>query len=143
MPYLYKDDIAIADIAFEAWGDTLEDMIKSASDALLGIMVENPESIEAETSREVKIEASSPDMLLFRLLNEIVYLKDAQCSFFRVSEAVVNEKDGELVLDAVLTGEPIDISKHNTMTDIKAVTMHMFSVEKTDNCWRAVVVADI
>ena len=33
MPYRYRDDIATADAAFEAWGDTEEEMIIAAADA--------------------------------------------------------------------------------------------------------------
>ena len=41
MPYHYLDDVAIADIAFEAYGESKEEMFIAASDALMNVMVED------------------------------------------------------------------------------------------------------
>ncbi|HOV88133.1 MAG TPA: archease, partial [Syntrophobacteraceae bacterium] len=40
MPFRYIEDIATADVAFEAWGETLEDLCVAAADATMNVMVE-------------------------------------------------------------------------------------------------------
>ena len=44
MPYAYAEDIAVSDIAFHAWGQTLEETFRAAADATVQAMVENPEA---------------------------------------------------------------------------------------------------
>ncbi len=39
MPYQFVDEIATADIAFEAWGEDLEEMLAAAADATMNVMV--------------------------------------------------------------------------------------------------------
>ena len=143
MPYRYIDSIAIADAAFEVWDASIKEIFKSASEALLGIMLNNREVLSAELVKTINIEAETYDMLLFRMLNEIIYLKDAESSFYIVSDTVLKRKGNLLTLEAVLSGEKIDTSKHNTIVDVKAVTMHELSVVKKDDIWRAFVVVDV
>ena len=45
MPYRYLEDIATADVAFEAWGDTLEEMFVAAADATMNVMVSDLDTI--------------------------------------------------------------------------------------------------
>jgi len=46
-------------------------------------------------------------------------------------------------LNAKGTGEPLDATRHHQRADVKAVTLHDFSVEKEDDGWRARVLLDI
>ena len=48
MPYEFLDDIAIADIAFTAWGPTLEETFVAAADAVVSAMVDNLDSIQLQ-----------------------------------------------------------------------------------------------
>ena len=92
MSYRYLDDIATADIAFEAAGGTPEEMFKTAADALLGVMIESPGSVAAVRTQEIRVEADSLDMLLFRFLGELVFLKDARRLLLRVAGARIGKR---------------------------------------------------
>jgi SHS2 domain-containing protein len=46
-------------------------------------------------------------------------------------------------LNAVTTGEAIDRDRHEQRVDVKAVTLHRFQLEKTDDGWTAMVILDI
>ena len=46
-------------------------------------------------------------------------------------------------LEAKLSGEKIDTGKHNMIVDVKAVSFHMYKVEKTDDGWKAFVILDV
>ena len=143
MPYRYMDDIATADAAFEAWGDTEEEMFIAAADALMNVMVENLESVSAKENRTLHVVSESVDMLLFHLLEEIIYFKDAEGLLLRVSEIHLSHKNKHVTLDADVYGEKIDPSKHEFNVDVKAVTIHRFNVEQTSHGWKATVVLDV
>ncbi len=44
---------------------------------------------------------------------------------------------------AELSGERLNPARHDLRVDVKAVTMHRFSVEERNSRWRAVVVLDV
>ena len=143
MPYRYLDDIATADAAFEAAGTTPEEMFVAAADALLGIMVESPDSVMVARTLDIRLEADSLEMLLYRLLEELVFLKDARRLFLRIADIHIAEECGAFSLKADAYGEEIDPEKHPLIVDIKAVTLYRFKVEETGGEWRATVVVDV
>lgn len=143
MPYRYLEDIAAADAAFEATGETPEDLFTACADALMNVMVENLESIRSERSLEVILDEESMEMLLFGLLEELVYYKDAEQLLLRVKKISVVTGAEHYKLEAILSGEKINLEKHHLLVDVKAVTLHRFRVVKTDGAWKATVVVDI
>jgi SHS2 domain-containing protein len=143
MPYRYLEDIAAADAAFEATGETLEDLFTACADALMNVMVENLESIRSERSLEVSLDEESLEMLLFGLLEELVYYKDAEQLLLRVIRINIVPGEQHNLLRAALSGETIDPEKHHLLVDVKAVTLHRFRVVDTNGIWKATVVVDI
>lgn len=143
MPFKYLPDIAIADAAFEAWGDTLESVFISCADALTGVMVDDISLIEGKETVELRLFNAELDMLLFDFLNEIVYIKDAKRLLLRVEKVEIVEAGGGFELAGKATGEQIDPSKHRLLADVKAVTLSSFSLVREDEGWRATVVVDI
>ena len=143
MPYRYRGDIATADIAFEAWGETVEQMFGAAADALLNVMVENLEEVAPQESVRIELSHEEIDLLLFSFLNDLVYYKDARQLLLRVSSLTITGGEGGYSLEAVMTGEKIDPPRHHMNVDVKAVTLHMFKVEQTDRGWEAAVILDI
>jgi SHS2 domain-containing protein len=142
-PYRFREDVAIADVAFEAWGPTLEELFVAAADATANTMAENLEAIEDRERRSIHLEEGSADLLLYRLLEELVYFKDAEGLLLRVPAVSIRTRDGALVLEAEARGEPLDPLRHRLQADVKAVTLHRLRVEKTASGWEASVVLDI
>lgn len=143
MPFKYLPDIAIADAAFEAWGDTLESVFISSADALTGVMVDDISLIEGKETVELRLFNAELDMLLFDFLNELVYIKDARRLLLRVEKAEIVEQGGGFELVGTASGEQIDPSKHRLLADVKAVTLSSFSLVREDEGWKATVVVDI
>lgn len=143
MPYRYLDEIATADVAFEATGGSLEEVFTAAAEATLNVMVDEPERIERVLRVAVKLENTDRDMLLYDFLNELVYLKDARKLLLRVENMEIREGAEGLSLVAELSGEELDPAKHPLGADVKAVTLHMFSLERADGGWKATAVLDI
>ena len=142
-PYRYLEEIAMADVAFEAWGATKEETFLAAADATLNTMVEEIGTVAPRERRVFSLAADSLDLLLFELLQELVYHKDAGRLLLRVSDLRIEETGPGYRLRADASGETIDRGKHVLLADVKAVTLHRLSVEKTPSGWRAVVVLDV
>jgi SHS2 domain-containing protein len=141
--YHFREDVAIADVAFEAWGPTLEELFVAAADATVQTMAENLEAVEDRRRRPILLEEQSADLLLYRLLEELIYFKDAEGLLLRVPAVRIRPRDGALVLEAEARGEPLDPLKHRLQADVKAVTLHRLRVEQTAGGWEASVVLDI
>jgi len=143
MPYRYLEDIATADVAFEAWAETLEGMFVAAADATMNVMVEDLGTIDRQENRAVSLRDDALDLLLFQFLQELIYYKDAQCLLLRVSKADIQHCDDQYILQAEFYGQEIDPDKHSLIVDVKAVTLHRLSVKLSDGRFQATVVLDI
>jgi SHS2 domain-containing protein len=143
MPYRFLDDIATADIAFLAWGQTLEETFIAAADATMNVMIEELASIRELEKREIQILNDSLDMLLFNFLQELIYYKDAEQLLLRVKAVKIETADEEHRLRSSAFGEKLDPARHRQRVDVKAVTLHRFRLEKKDGSWEAEIILDI
>ena len=108
MPFEFLDEIATADVAFEAWGETIEEMFISAAEATMNVMVADLEKIERRERREIEISSDAIDMLLFNLLQEIIFFKDAEQLLLRIENAEIGYENGLYFVKATGWGEQID-----------------------------------
>ena len=143
MPYKYLEEIGTADIAFEATGRDLSELFCDAADATTNVMIDNIEAIQPRQTRHIELSNDKLDMLLFDLLQELIFLKDAERMVLRMREVQITESDENYSLEATAEGEPLDADRHNQRADVKAVTLHNFSVERTEDGWKARVLLDI
>lgn len=142
-PYRYLEEIATADVAFEAWGATMEETFLAAADATLNTMVEDIGTIAPREPRTFTLAADALDLLLFELLQELVYHKDAERLLLRVRDLRIEETGSGYRLHADAVGETIDPGRHTLLADVKAVTLHRLVVERTPDGWHAIVVLDV
>jgi len=143
MPYEYLDDLAIADIAFVATGRDLPETFIAAAAATLNVMIENPGDVEPRERRDLSCENEALDLLLFDFLNELIYYKDAERLMLRVRDMSISGRDGAYRLEALAEGEVLDPARHEQRADVKAVTLHKFTLEQVPEGWRAAVILDI
>ena len=143
MPYKYLEDVGTADIAFEATGRDLPELFTAAAEATMNVMIDNLDAIEPLETRHIKLNGDQLDMLLFDFLQEIIYLKDAERLLVRVREVQINKKNGHYSLETTGVGERLDAARHDQRADVKAVTLHQFTVERNDGGWKATVILDI
>lgn len=158
--FKFLPDIATADLAFEAYGVTYNELFENAGLALTDAMVKL-NSVEGDVKREIKKEEKSVENLLFSFLEELIFLKDAQllvfskikCEVQRLrapshperSPAKLGEVEGShWKIKAKIIGEKIDSEKHKLGVDVKAVTKHLFKIEKLpDKTLRAQIILDV
>jgi SHS2 domain-containing protein len=143
MPYRYLEEIATADTAFEATGDSLEEVFTAAADAVLNTMAADVEGIAPEEMVSFKAENGQLDLLLFDVLNELVFLKDAKRLLLRIQSIAFTHHKGMHRAVVTAKGEGIDPGRHRLLVDVKAVTLHRFSLQDTGHGWKACVVLDI
>ena len=143
MPYHYLEEIGTADIAFEATGRDLPQLFRAAADATMNVMIDNIDAIEPVKTRQIELSSDKLDMLLFDFLQELIFLKDAERLLLRMREVEIAERDENCFVKATAEGEPLDAERHHQRADVKAVTLHDFSVEQIHGEWKARVLLDI
>jgi SHS2 domain-containing protein len=143
MPYEYLEEIGTADIAFEATGRDLSELFRDAADATTNVMIDNIEAIQPRETRQIELSNDKLDMLLFDLLQELIFLKDAERLLLRLREVQIIETAENYFVKATAEGELLDAERHHQRADVKAVTLHDFSVERTEDGWKAKVLLDI
>lgn len=143
MPYRFQDEVSTADVAFEAWGETQEELFVSSAAALLRTMAEAPEQVAREQELTIRLEHQELDLLLWSFLQELIFYKDARRLLLHADRVRIEERDGLFRLEAILRGEQINADRHRLQVDVKAVTLHRFQVAFKDNLWKAVVVLDV
>src|SRR5262245_14123622 len=143
MPYHYLEEIGTADIAFEATGRDLRELFGDAADATTNVMIDNIEAIQPRETRQIALSNDKLDMLLFDFLQELIFLKDAHRLLLRVRDVQIAERDQNYFVKATAQGEPLDVERHHQRADVKAVTLHGFCVERTEDGWKTRVLLDI
>jgi SHS2 domain-containing protein len=138
------EDIAVADVAFEAIGDTPSELFVAAAQAVIE-MLANPVTVLKTWHRTIDLEDAQFTDLLFDWLSEMVYLKDAEgVVFCQATAAVVHEPVYDRwKVHGKLIGEAIDSTRHELRSDVKAVTKHLYEVYERGGQWKARVVLDI
>jgi SHS2 domain-containing protein len=141
--FRFLEDMAHADVAFEATGGSASELFTAAAGAVMETMVD-PETVGSSWHRIIERQDGDPASLLFEWLSYLVYLKDAEgVLFHRTSARVDRDTAGGWRLRGELVGESIDPQRHERRSDVKAVTKHQYDVREEDGRWRARVVLDI
>ncbi|HUG44079.1 MAG TPA: archease [Acidobacteriota bacterium] len=143
MPFRFLEDEAPADVAFQAWGDGLEEVFTAAADATLNCMIGRLDTVRPRVERAVELENSELDLLLFDLLQEIIYYKDSDQLLLRVVQCAFERAAGTNKLSAKLAGEKLDPSRHEQRADVKAVTLHQFWLRSVNGGWETHVILDV
>jgi SHS2 domain-containing protein len=143
MPFRYLEDVATADVAFEATGVTVEKMFLAAAEATIGVMLENSEDIKGSDVISIRLEEQELEMLLFDFLQEIIYVKDALRMLLLVDSIDIDMESSPLRLTCRARRETLDSQRHRLLTDVKAVTLHRFGIHKNELGWTATVVLDV
>ena len=128
-----------ADIGFEAFGATRQEVFANAARALMHLMVDL-EAIAPQERISLRAEASDMPSLLVNWLSEILYFFDAEGWLFRDFQFDALTERG---LTAVARGEKFDRRKHQVKLLVKAVTYHQLDLRETEEGWRAQVYVDI
>jgi len=140
MPFRFLPDVALADVAFEASGTSLEGLFEACALGLSDVMVD-PRTLKAKEKRTLRISSEDTDRLLYDFLTELIIIKDVDSTLFKSYQVKLGKDSKSLV--CVAAGEKIDRERHGLRNDAKAVTMHMFGIRHSGRAWNATIVLDI
>lgn len=140
MKFKFLEDVAIADIAYNAYGKTLAELFENAALALSDVTV-NLKDVKSKIKKEIALKSDKIDTLLYDFLSEIIFIKDTDGLLFSKYHVKIDEK--KISLKAICQGEQIDRQRHELRNDVKAVTMHLFEIKKVKDKYTCTVVVDI
>lgn len=143
MPFEFLADSVTSDVTFRATGRDLDELFTTAVDATTHVMVADLDSVRAVEGIAVDLRADALDVLLVRLLEELVFHKDAAGLLLRAERLSVREESGGYRVCGRLCGEPIDRARHVLEADVKAVTWHGLHVASCPDGWKAQVTLDV
>ena len=116
------------DAYVQAAGTTLEEAFAYAATALFDTICNVP-SISTKITERIHAEAPNEIMLLYDWLEALLLkfeLEGKVFSSFQVSQ--ISRRENNLVLDAEVSGETYDRSKHGAKVEVKAVTLHKMEI---------------
>ncbi len=139
MAYTFREDITTADVCFDVEAKTLENLFKDAALAIEEVMVDL-KSVKKKIKKEITLENTTLEKILFDFLEELIYLKDAEQ--FLASDFEV-KNTGKFKLKVLAKGEKINKKTMKLRTDVKAVTLHQFIIKQEKGKWFSRVILDI
>lgn|SRR5574337_199705 len=139
----FLDDVATADLAFEASGNSLQELFQGATCAVIETLAD-PTTVGSSWRQMIERTDEDPAELLFDWLSELVYWKDAAgVVFSKAHVALTHRPDEAWDLKGVLYGEPVNGSTQVLRADVKGVTKHLYRLLQKDEQWTVRVVLDV
>lgn len=126
-----------ADTGLIAYGHSLAEAFANAAYGLFSIINELDKVKEIE-SQEVTINAEDAESLLFKWLNDLIYIFEVRHYLFRRFD--ITQFTGTS-LKAKCWGEKYDPSRHHIKIGVKSATYHMLEVDEGKN--RVQVIFDV
>ncbi len=128
-----------ADLAIQVRGNQVEDLFVYAVRGLHSLLVEPSDRPVAE-AKTLFLEGDSPEWLLWRLLNEVLFLFDTE-GFLPMDAAI--EAQGAGYLRIRLLGRNFSPDSDAVAHAVKAATCHDLSITRTEGgAWSVTIVFD-
>ncbi len=131
-----------ADVGLRITGVDLDDLFRTAAEAVFDYIVVNRDAVYVVTRERVQLKADEPVELLVAWLNELIFRFETRHILY--GEFQVRVSDDGLGLEAEIAGEPIDRGRHVLDHEVKAVTHHARDLHREGGAgWVAEVILDI
>ncbi|MBS3094948.1 archease [Candidatus Pacearchaeota archaeon] len=128
-----------ADIKFQAFGKSIEEVFENSVYALIsGMLNEKRKKAKKEIVKKIRVSGNDAESLLYNFLEEFIYLFDSEN--FLVSE-VKKIKIEKNKLVAEVSGE--EISDKKVTNQVKAITYNEMFIKEESGNWIAQVVLDV
>jgi SHS2 domain-containing protein len=129
-----------ADIKFQAFGRTLEEVFANSALAMTNAMYDG--KVKEKIKRKIKVKGKDFEGLLYNFLEELLILLDSRNFFLsKIKKIKINKKGKEKILEAEVFG---DYAKnYKICLDVKAVTYNQMFVKQEKGKWVTQVVLDV
>ena len=128
-----------ADLGIRVEADSFPSLLAEAGNALMSVLVSDPESIEPARPVDLVVDGTEPEDLLVDWLAELLWRFSAEHMLF--SRFEIGQGRARVVARA--WGEPVDEARHRLDTEVKAITYHRLKVEQRADRWLAEVIVDL
>jgi SHS2 domain-containing protein len=88
----------------------------------------------------ITINGTDLDDLWINYLRELLYLWSGNAFLVRTVDIL---NIGKHTLSMIVKGEPLNVKKHEILTEIKAVTYHQGGIKKTVKGWTGRFIVDV
>ena len=131
-----------ADVGVRGYGESLEEAFENAARAMFEVMAD-VRSVRPEVEVEVSCEAEDLETLLVDWLNELLAQSTTRRMLFSEFNVKIGQEGSRFKLRGVARGEPIDPSRHELRTEVKAATYALIKVGREDDRYVAQLLLDI
>lgn len=140
MPSWLKNIDHTGDAGMIVTAASLEQLFARAAEGMFSLITD-VRRVYPQKRRRVRVEAPDREALLVHWLSELnvrhIIAEELYCGFRVLSLA-------DTALRAEIAGEPIDLTRHEIFTEIKAVTFHDLSISQTaPGRWEARIIFDL
>jgi SHS2 domain-containing protein len=126
-----------ADIKFQAFGKTIEEVFGNSASALKESIC-GKKRIKIKKIRKIKVRGKDTESLMYKFLEEIIYLLEGENFIIGKVKNIKIEEDN-LVADVL--GD--DVSNYKISNKVKAVTYNEMVIENKKKNWIAQIVLDV
>jgi len=125
-----------ADIKFQAFGNTLEEVFENSALAMTNSMYDG--KVKEKIIKKIKVKGKDNERLLYEFLEELLFLLDSEDFILsNVKKIKINKND----LEAEIIGDKA--SDYEIHIIVKAVTYNEMFVKKIKNNWVCQVILDV
>ncbi len=120
-----------ADITIECWAPTLEEAFEQAALASFEVILDTT-TVRPNESVEISVEGIDMKELLVEWVGRLISLIDIDSQFyshFKVHE--ISEVSAGYQLKGTAFGEQIDLQRHDTRTEVKAMTYADMRIDRS------------
>ena len=111
-----------ADITIECWAPTLEEAFEEAARAAFEVILDTS-TVSPKESVDVSVQGIDRQELLVEWIGQLIALIDINSQFYSKFEVLeLIEREDGCSLRGRVWGESIDHGKHDTRTEVKAMT---------------------
>lgn len=143
LKYKILEEEATADMAFIAYGKTLEEAFENAALVVFETMT-NLDKVEKKTKKTIKIKSEDEKSLLFDFIDNLLFYKDAENLLFSSVKVKKIQKTKEgFTLEAEALGEEFDPEKHEQRSLVKAITYFGMEIKKGKEGWSLKITLDL
>ncbi|MFX1328063.1 MAG: archease [Promethearchaeota archaeon] len=133
-----------ADVSVEINGRNLEEAFQQTAYSLMETITPNLKLISPKIEKIITVEAEDKEALLFDFLTEFLYIFDVDGLLFnQINIQSIKKKKNKYFLNAIAKGEKYDKNKHESGTEVKAITYSFMKIEEKKNNVKINIVFDI
>jgi SHS2 domain-containing protein len=115
-----------SDIGLEVFGQDQKALFENAALGLFSLMADLG-AVEAKEDFALKVEGDDAESLLVNWLNELIFYQDSKKVLLKKFKI---KKLSSRKLEAVASGEKIDLAKHSIYRPVKAATYNQLQISK-------------